>query len=82
MSGWVIGFGLGLVVVLAVVVLLVLMIAGARSVAARAEAIHAALIDARDNTAGLWLLETTNSTATRLVEHATGARTSIEGSGS
>ena len=71
---WVIGLTVGLVVVALVVVLLVLMIIGASRAAEKAEAILAALQDARDNTEGLWLLDDTNTTADRIVEAATAAR--------
>lgn len=71
---WVIGLTVGLVLVAVVVVLLVLMIIGASRAAEKAEAILAALQDARDNTEGLWQLDTTNRTATRIVEAATAAR--------
>jgi hypothetical protein len=79
MSGWVIGFIVGGVVALVVVVLLLLMIAGARRVAAKAEAILAALIEARDNTRGLWAVSGTNMAATRIVAAATTAREALAG---
>ncbi len=79
MSGWAIGFAVGGVVVVIVVVLLLLMIAGARKVAAKAEAVLAALHEARDNTAPLWDVSATNATASRIVAAATAARESLEG---
>lgn len=79
MSGWVIGFAVGAAVVVVVVVLLLGMIVGARRAAAKAEAILAALHEARDNTLPLWQLVDTNATATRIVEAATAAREALEG---
>ncbi|MDQ3538100.1 MAG: hypothetical protein M3415_04795 [Actinomycetota bacterium] len=81
MSGWGLGFGIGALVVVVVVVLLLLMIAGARRVAAKAEAILAALIEARDNTQGLWALADTNLAATRIVSAAAAARVALSAPG-
>jgi hypothetical protein len=78
MNGWVLGFIIGGVVALAVVILLLLMIRGARRVLGKAEAILAALHAARDNTAGLWELPTTNAAVGRIVEAATDARVALE----
>lgn len=77
MSGWVLGFTIGAVVVLVVVVVLLLMIQGARRTAQKAEAVLAALQDTRDNTAGLWQLGATVSTAERIVAAAADARISL-----
>jgi Sec-independent protein translocase protein TatA len=79
MTGWIIGFAIGGVVVVIVVVLLLLMIVGARKVAGTAEAILAALHEARDNTQPLWRVSATNATATRIVVAATTARQALEG---
>lgn len=81
MNGWVIGFAIGGVVVLVVVVLLLLMILLARRAAEKAEAILAALEEARDNTAGLWQVDTTNTVAGRIVEAAGQARAALEEKG-
>jgi Sec-independent protein translocase protein TatA len=77
-SGWAVGFAVGTVVVLVVVVLLVLMIVGARRVAGKAEDILAALLEARENTYGLWAVADTNAAATRIVVAATAARTALD----
>ncbi len=79
MSGWAIGFGVGGLVAVVVVVLLVAMILGARRVAGRAEAILAALFEARDNTRGLWHVTDTNSAAFRIVAAAARAREALAG---
>lgn len=82
MSGWLIGFAVGGAVVLVVVALLLLMIVGARNVAVKAEAILAALLEARDNTAALWLLSDTNDAVDRILEAATQAREALSSGGS
>jgi hypothetical protein len=76
-NGWILGYLVGAVVVVVVVVALLLMIAGARRTAGRAEAVLAALNDARDGTAGLWGLGATVSTAERIVAAAADARISL-----
>ena len=78
---WVIGLTVGLLVVALVVVLLVLMIIGGSRAAEKAEAILAALQDARDNTEGLWQLHATNTTAGRIVEAAAAARMHLAAKG-
>lgn len=77
MNGWVLGYLIGAVVVVIVVVVLLLMIAGARRTAEKAEAILAALNDARDGTQGLWQLGATVATAERIVAAAQDARISL-----
>ncbi len=77
MNGWILGYLIGVVVVLVVVAVLLLMIVGARRTAAKAEAILAALEDARDGTAPLWELGATVSTADRIVAAAASARISL-----
>ncbi len=74
MNGWWLGWAVGTVVVLVVVTLLVLMIRGASAAAGKAEAILAALGDARDNTEALWRLDATNEVALRIVAAASAAR--------
>jgi hypothetical protein len=81
-TGWVIGFAVGAAVVVVVVVLLLLMIASARAIAGKAEAILAALHEARDNTQPLWRLSATNAVAGRITHAAGVARGALEGEGS
>ena len=81
MNGWILGLLIGAVVVLVVVAVLLLMIRGARQTAEKAEAILAALNDARDGTAGLWQLGTTVKTAERIAEAAADARRSLTSGG-
>lgn len=75
---WIIGYAIGVVLVLLVVALLLLMIMGARKVADQAEAVVGALERARDNSAGLWDVGTTNTTAARITAAATAARLHLE----
>ncbi len=77
MNGWVYGYVVAAVVVLVVVAVLVLMIAGARRTAEKAEAIVAALREARDGTAALWQVQTTVLTAERIVDRASAAREAL-----
>lgn len=79
MDGWVVGYIVGALVVAAVVVLLLLMIAGARRTAEKAEAVLAALHDARDGTQALWELGVTAQTAERIVTAAAAARLALAG---
>ncbi len=74
MTGWAIGYFIGLAVVGVVVLLVLMLIVSAKRTAVTAEAILEALIDARDNTAGLWQVQGTNATALRIVEAASNAR--------
>lgn len=77
MNGWIVGFVIGLVVVVVVVTVLILMIRGARATAEKAEAVVAALEEARDGTAPLWQVHDTVTTADRIVAAAASARTSL-----
>ncbi len=74
MTGWAIGWILGGIVVVLVVVLLLLMIRGAARAGAKAGNVLAALVTARDNTAPLWAVDTTNRTVDRITAAATAAR--------
>ncbi len=65
-TGWVIGYLIGGVLILAVVVLLLLMIRGAHRAAVTAESILAGLEESRDNTAPLWAVNDVNSAIERI----------------
>ncbi|MDQ6650421.1 MAG: hypothetical protein M3Z02_09940 [Actinomycetota bacterium] len=82
MNGWLLGYLIGGLVVVVVVVVLLLMIVGARRTAERAEAVLAALHDARDGTAALWEVQATVSTAERIVAAAAAARGALSGGAS
>ncbi len=77
MSGWVIGYIVGTVIVAAVVVLLLLMIRGAWRAATNAEAILAALEQTRDNTAPLWAVNDVNGAIERITGAAAAVRTHL-----
>lgn len=77
MSGWLIGWAIGAVVVALVVLLLVLMIVLASRVGDKADDILAALEEARDNTAPLWRVATTNQVAARVVDAAAATREAL-----
>ena len=77
MNGWILGYVIGGGVVIVVVAVLLLMIVEARRAAAKAEAVLAALKEARDGTAPLWALHGTVATAERIVAAAASARTSL-----
>lgn len=77
MSGWILGYVIGAVLVVVVVVVLLLMIAGARRTAEKAEAVLAGLHDVQDGTAGLWKVRDTVVTAERIVAAAAEARSSL-----
>lgn len=74
MNGWILGWIIGGAVVVVVVVLLLLLIQGAARAAAKAEAVLAALDEAKVNTLPLWEVDTTNQVASRIVVAATAAR--------
>ena len=82
MNGWVIGYIAGGAVVVVVALVLVMMIAEARRAADKAEAILAALVQARDGTAALWALQDTRAAAGRIVVAAATARRLLAGEGS
>ena len=77
-DGWYVGWGIGLLFVVIVVVLLLLMIRGASRAGDKAISIVEALDGARDNTAGLWNVDTTNRTIVDITASAKAARESLE----
>lgn len=77
-GGWIIGWAVGLGVTVVVVVLLLVMIRGASRAADKAQSIVAAFHDARENTAGLWEVDTTNRTIGRITSSAAAAREFLE----
>ena len=81
MGGWIVGWTIGGVVVALVVALLLLLIRGASRAGVKAGNILRALEASRDNTAGLWSVDTTNKTARRITNAATAARQHLESKG-
>ncbi len=77
-GGWIIGWAIVLAAVALVVLLLALLIRGASRAANKAEAIVAAFNEARENTAGLWNVDTTNRTIVDITASARAAREYLE----
>ena len=77
-DGWYLGWGIGLVFVVIVVALLLLMIRGASRAGDKAESIVEAFNVARENTAGLWNVDTTNRTIVDITSSARSAREYLE----
>lgn len=69
-TGWIIGYTVGAVVIALVVVLLLLMIRGAQRAGVKAEAVLAALVQARDNTEPLWAVSDVNGAVERVTAGA------------
>jgi Na+-transporting methylmalonyl-CoA/oxaloacetate decarboxylase gamma subunit len=78
MSGWAIGYIVGIAVVAVVVVLLALMIRGADRAVTKAGAILAALEATRDNTAPLWAVDDVNRSIERITDGAAAVRGHLE----
>ncbi len=81
MGGWIVGWSIGAVVVVALVALLLTMIRGAARAGIKAGNILSALEQSRDNTDGLWAVDTTNKTVRRITNAATSARLHVESKG-
>jgi hypothetical protein len=79
LTGWLVGYVLGAVVVVAVAVLLVLIILTARSIAAVAGDATRLLVQARERTEVLWQVATTNQVAADLRDGAVQARKALGG---
>ncbi|MFP5353195.1 MAG: hypothetical protein ACLGIB_11630 [Actinomycetota bacterium] len=79
MTGWWIGYGIGVLVVLIVVVVVVAIILTARRIGDVAEDATRSLALARDRTEVLWQVATTNSVANDLLQGAGKAREALGG---
>lgn len=79
LTGWWIGFIVGIALVVVVVALLVLIIRAAGDIADVAENATAALVDARDRTEVLWQVATTNEVAGDILAGAQQARKALGG---
>lgn len=79
MTGWWVGYGVGVLVVLIVVVVVVAIIVTARKIGDVAEDATRSLALARDRTEVLWQVATTNRVANDLLEGATKAREALGG---
>jgi hypothetical protein len=80
LTGWYIGYGLAIVVVLLVAVLVLAITATARRIADVADDITSTLHVARERTEVLWQVATTNRVAGDILDTATAARKALEGS--
>jgi hypothetical protein len=80
-AGWIVGWAIGLAVVVLVVVLLLLLRRGAFRAANKAESIVDAFNESRDNTEGLWNVDTTNRTIVDITSSARAAREYLESAG-
>ena len=76
---WLVGWVIGVAVVLIVAVVLLTIIYLASRVRAQLAEILAALTDARDNTAALWEVQTTNRVAEDIVHSANKLRKALGG---
>lgn len=76
---WMVGWGIAVAVVLVVVVLVTTIIYLAAKIRAQLLQVLSALTDARDNTAALWEVQTTNEVAEDILEAARQARTGLGG---
>lgn len=82
LTGWVIGYAIGVLVVVIVVVLATILILQARKIAAQAAGAVEALERARDNTQGLWEVDTVNRSLENVRTAARTARIALTGGGS
>ncbi|CAN5196647.1 hypothetical protein BH20ACT24_BH20ACT24_12520 [soil metagenome] len=76
---WMVGWGIAIAVVLVVVVLVTTIIYLAAKIRGQLLLVLSALTDARDNTAALWEVQTTNEVAEDILEAARQARTALGG---
>lgn len=79
MTGWWVGYAIGVLVVLIVVVVVVAIIVTARKIGDVAEDATRALKETRDRTEVLWQVATTNIVANDLLEGAKKARKALGG---
>ncbi len=79
LTEWVIGYVIGVVVVVIVVVLATILILQARKIASQASDIIAALDEARENTAGLWEVDSVNRSLENTRDAARTARMVLSG---
>lgn len=79
LTGWYIGFFIGLIVISAVVVLVAIILALARRIGTQAVAVTDGLDAARYNTQPLWEVERLNQGLRRIVQNAERARNALGG---
>lgn len=79
LTGWYIGYGIGIPVTAVVATLVLLITVSARSIASVAEDATRSIAAARDRSEALWQVETTNQVATDIIDGATQARKALGG---
>lgn len=82
LTEWVVGYSIGLAVVVIVVVLATILILQARKIASQAIDILAALDEAREHTEGLWAVDTVNRSLESSRDAARTARMVLSGGNS
>lgn len=80
-TAWLIGYVVGIAVVLVVAALAIMLILQARKIGDQAEEILAALESGRDNTSSLWAVDIVNRSLIRIRDAAIAARTVLVRSG-
>lgn len=76
---WVVGWAIAIAIVVVVVLLVGSVIYMASRIRAKLLAVLDALTDARDNTAALWDVQTTNQVAEEILDSARRARAALGG---
>lgn len=79
LTGWWVGYAIGVPLVLVVAVLVIAIIMAAVKIGTVAEDATRALAQARDRTEVLWQVKTTNQVATDILEGAREARKALGG---
>jgi len=79
LTGWWIGYGIGVAVVLVVALLVIAIIVTAVRIGTVAEDATRSLVESRDRTEVLWQVETTNQVATDILDGAREARKVLGG---
>ncbi len=78
-TGWWIGYAIGVPLVLVVATLVLLIIIAARGIAAVAEDATESLAESRDRTEVLWQVKTTNQVTADIIDGAAQARKALGG---
>ncbi len=79
LSGWYIGWGIGIVLILVVAGLVLAIIVTAMGIASVAADATESLAESRDRTEALWQIKATNQVAADIVDGATQARKALGG---
>lgn len=79
LTGWWVGYGIGVAVVIVVALLLLLIIKAARGIGDVAADATRSLEQTRERTEALWQVRTTNQVANEILDGATQARKALGG---